>query len=105
MTARRLAYALGFIAVCAASNASAAPPARILLSIGQNIGAQSDEPLRYAERDAQHVSELFTAIGDYWRSECRGCVCASIQCTYRREQLPAGVELPCQEFRSSTVIR
>jgi hypothetical protein len=36
---------------------------------------------------------------EYWRSECRGCVCPSIHCVYRREQLPAGVELPCQKFR------
>jgi Caspase domain len=64
MTARRLACALGFIAGCAAATAHAAPPTRILLSIGQNIGSESDEPLRYAERDAQHVSEVFAAIGD-----------------------------------------
>jgi hypothetical protein len=35
-----------------------------LLAIGQDIGTSDDEPLRYAERDARHFAELFTAIGD-----------------------------------------
>lgn len=66
----RCALLWGSIALAAsfASTARAAPPARILLAIGQDIGASSDEPLRYAERDAQHVAELFTSIGDVDRS-------------------------------------
>jgi hypothetical protein len=51
-----------------ASRVHAAPPVRILLSIGQDIGSSADEPLRYAERDAQHVADLFAAIGDVART-------------------------------------
>jgi hypothetical protein len=68
MSARRFALLCGAVTLlaCVVSPlaAQAAPPTRILLSIGQNIGANDDEPLRYAERDAQHVAELFAAIGD-----------------------------------------
>ena len=67
MNARGLVRAIWMLAAVQLSlqtTARAAPPTRILLSIGQNIGIESDEPLRYAERDAQHVAELFTAIGD-----------------------------------------
>lgn len=46
------------------SSALAAPPVRILLAIGQDVGATYDEPLRYAERDARRVAELFTTLGD-----------------------------------------
>jgi hypothetical protein len=44
--------------------ARAAEPARILLAIGQNVGSASDEPLRYAERDAERFADVFTALGE-----------------------------------------
>jgi Caspase domain len=53
-----------FVMLFAPFSVHAEAPVRILLSIGQNVGAVDDEPLRYAERDAQHVADLFTSIGD-----------------------------------------
>jgi len=44
--------------------ALAAPPTRFLVAIGQNLGGPDDEPLRYAERDAERVAQLLTAFGD-----------------------------------------
>lgn len=44
--------------------AHAGEPARILLAIGQNVGAANDEALRYAERDAERFAEVFTSLGD-----------------------------------------
>ena len=59
---------LALAAACAClllpAAARAAPPIRILLSVGQNVGAPGDETLRYAERDAERVAELFTTLGD-----------------------------------------
>jgi hypothetical protein len=50
--------------IALSSRALAAPPVRILLAVGQDVGAAEDEPLRYAERDARRVAQLFTALGD-----------------------------------------
>ena len=50
------------------SRVHASAPVRILIAIGQDIGATDDEPLHYAERDAQHVVDLFVAIGDVDRT-------------------------------------
>jgi hypothetical protein len=44
-----------------------AEPVRILLAVGQNIGGPDDEPLRYAERDAERFAQLFTRLGDVER--------------------------------------
>ena len=56
-----LACALGF---CRGSIAHATEPVRILLALGQNVGAASDEPLRYAERDAERFAEVFATLGE-----------------------------------------
>jgi hypothetical protein len=52
------------VLLCFRASARAADPARILLAIGQNVGAASDEPLRYAERDAERFAEVFTTLGE-----------------------------------------
>ena len=44
--------------------ADAAPPTRILISIGQDLGAPGDDRLRYAERDAARVAQVLTELGD-----------------------------------------
>jgi hypothetical protein len=41
-----------------------AAPTRILVSIGQDIGAPDDERLLYAERDAERMAQLLTRLGD-----------------------------------------
>jgi hypothetical protein len=63
----RIDYAVALacaLAFCRCSIAYAAEPVRILLALGQNVGAASDEPLRYAERDAERFAEVFTTLGD-----------------------------------------
>jgi hypothetical protein len=42
---------------------SLAADVRLLLSIGNNIGDPSDEPLEHAERDAERVAALFLDLG------------------------------------------
>jgi hypothetical protein len=55
---------LGLVIALAAASARANDSVRILLSIGQNVGASYDEPLLYAERDARLVTQVFTSFGD-----------------------------------------
>jgi hypothetical protein len=60
---------LGMSLACAwllAAGVRAQPdaPVRILLSVGQDIGAPDDEPLRYAERDAERVAQVLTSLGE-----------------------------------------
>lgn len=38
--------------------------ARVVISIGANVGLSHEAPLRYAERDAQRFAELMTSLGD-----------------------------------------
>ena len=59
-----LALMLLLLLLCCPTPAQAADPVRIVLAIGQNVGAASDEPLRYAERDAERFAEVFTTLGD-----------------------------------------
>src|SRR5262249_37037107 len=51
------------IALCAP--AAAAPPSdeRILIAVGANVGAGSDDPLRYAEADARRFRDLLVELG------------------------------------------
>lgn len=55
--------------VCSAPLARAQhdAPVRILLSIGQDIGSPGDEALRYAERDAERVTQVLTSLGGVTR--------------------------------------
>jgi hypothetical protein len=50
--------------VPAVARAQGNAPVRILLSIGQDIGAPGDEPLHYAQRDAERVSHVLSTLGD-----------------------------------------
>lgn len=45
--------------------AEPALPAAYALIIGSNLGGPGQAPLRYAEQDAQRVSELLATLGDY----------------------------------------
>lgn len=54
--------------VCAAlflltATAAFSSPNRFILSVGHNRGQASDEPLRYAQRDAERVRDLFVELG------------------------------------------
>lgn len=46
------------------SRAHAAEPVRILVVIGQDVGAPEDERLHYAERDAERMADVLTSLGD-----------------------------------------
>ncbi|MDP2269919.1 MAG: caspase family protein [Archangium sp.] len=54
-------WALLACLLCAAP--SRAGDVRLLLSIGNNVGDPSDEPLEHAERDAERVATLFLDLG------------------------------------------
>jgi hypothetical protein len=49
--------------VCGLAGVAAAAPVRLVLSIGNDLGHLDDVPLRYAEADAQRVSEIFVEVG------------------------------------------
>jgi hypothetical protein len=55
-----LALAIG----ASADRARAQGTVRILLAIGLDLGGPEDEPLRYAERDAQRMAQVLTNLGD-----------------------------------------
>ncbi len=64
MIRSRLVCALFAAALSSMCAHARAEPVRILLAIGQNVGAPDDEPLRYAERDAERFAQVFTSLGD-----------------------------------------
>ncbi len=64
MSARATGICTGLCALLIASGVRAEDPTRILVAIGQNLGAAQDERLRYAERDAERMSQVLTALGD-----------------------------------------
>jgi hypothetical protein len=64
MSLRSLCACAGVLVAFLAGTARAEGPTRILIAIGQNIGAAEDEGLRYAERDAERVSQVLTSLGD-----------------------------------------
>jgi hypothetical protein len=61
---RLLLLALSWAAATSVCAAQDSGPVRILLSIGQDIGAPGDEPLRYAERDAERFAQVLTSLGE-----------------------------------------
>lgn len=68
MTCVRLSWVLTIVCGLLSIGAPVrAEPVRILLAIGQNVGAPDDEPLRYAERDAERFAQVFTRLGDVER--------------------------------------
>ncbi len=59
-----LLVALSWALVASVCAAQSNGQVRILLSIGQDIGAPGDEPLRYAERDAERFAQVLTSLGE-----------------------------------------
>jgi hypothetical protein len=87
--------------LCAWITATAAParahePVRIVLSIGQDVGAPDEQPLRFAERDAARVAELLIALGDVDRERAYVLVDATADSVRRAltEIRGRSIELP-----------
>ena len=59
-----LLVALSWACVASVCAAQSNGQVRILLSIGQDIGAPGDQPLRYAERDAERFAQVLTSLGE-----------------------------------------
>lgn len=63
-----------------------AQPRRWALLIGENRGLQGEEPLRFAEADAQRVQDLFVELGDVPRENAvvlRGATAEAVRATLR----------------------
>ncbi len=55
--------ALVVLAALGADPAQSAPPVRLLLSVGSNVGSPSDRPLEFAEEDAARLRQVFVELG------------------------------------------
>lgn len=63
--ARRIVPALALLGVFACASPASAAPRRFALLVGENIGANDDATLRYAESDAQRLARVLRDFGGF----------------------------------------